>query len=109
MKPLVAVKMLLVVGSFAAWSNPATAQNIAGVKTGNALALASPSPRKLRRNSQQSSGQFHSICVTDRGLTCAVTSTVPILPDTICHCGPNVGSNPVVAMNGQVANGARIA
>jgi hypothetical protein len=94
MKPLVAVKVLLVVGSFAAWSNPATAQNLAGVKTGNAVARVSSPARRLHRDSPQSSGQFHSVCVTDRGATCGVTSTVPILPDTICHCGPNVGSTP---------------
>jgi hypothetical protein len=90
MKPLVAVKVLLVFGSFAAWSNPATAQN-AGIQTGKGGSASSPGSRP-GRSSQQLSGKFQSVCVTERGSRCNVISGVPILPDSICHCGSTVGA-----------------
>ena len=95
MKVLVSAKLLLVIASFAAWSNPATAQNVVGlrVQTGNGLGPpASQLPGKLSRKSQQLSGQFQSVCLTDFGPTCDVTSGRPILPGAICHCGPNIGT-----------------
>jgi hypothetical protein len=91
MKPLVAVKVLLVFGSFAAWSNPATAQN-AGTQTGKGIGSASSPGTKPARGSQQLSGRFQSVCVTERGLRCNVISGVPIIPDSICHCGATVGA-----------------
>jgi hypothetical protein len=91
MKPLVAMKVLLVFGSFAAWSNPAVAQN-AGLQTGKGIGSASSPGSKPGRSPQQVSGKFQSVCITERGLRCNVISGVPILPDSICHCGPSVGA-----------------
>jgi hypothetical protein len=91
MKPLVAVKVLLVFGLFPAWSNPATAQN-AGTQTGQGIGSASSPGSKPGRSSQQLLGKFQSVCITQRGVTCNVISGIPILPDSICHCGPNVGA-----------------
>jgi hypothetical protein len=88
MKPLVAMKVLLVFGSLAASSYPATAQT-AGTQTGKGIGSASSKPA---RGSQQLSGKFQSVCVTERGLRCNVISGVPIIPDSICHCGQTVGA-----------------
>jgi hypothetical protein len=92
MKARVAATLPLVLTSaaFAVWSHPAMAENIVEgrAQTSNRLA---PS-HKLARNSKQSPGLFQSVCITDRGLTCNVTSRIPILPDSICHCGPNIGA-----------------
>jgi len=95
MRALVAAKFLLVIASIAAWSDPVTAQNIVGDRgqTGNGIVgQPSPPPGKPGRNSPRSPGQFHGLCITDRGLTCDVTSKTTILPDTICHCGPYPGA-----------------
>jgi hypothetical protein len=95
MKALVSTKLLFVIASFAVWSNPATAQNVVGlrVQAGNGLGpTVSQLPGKRGRKSQQVSGQFRSVCLTDFGPTCDVTSGRPILPGAICHCGPNIGA-----------------
>ena len=96
MKPLVAAKLILLIASLAAWSipSPATAQSIVGarVPTGNGTRPQSPPSGKPGRSSPRSPGQFHTVCITQRGPTCDVTSSIPILPDNICHCGPNIGA-----------------
>jgi hypothetical protein len=94
-KALVSAKLLFVIASFTVWSNLATAQNVIGLRvpTGNGLGPpASQLLDKRGRKSQQLSGQFRSVCLTDFGPTCDVTGGRPILPGAICHCGPNIGT-----------------
>jgi hypothetical protein len=89
MKTLAAVKLLSIVACCAIWSGVATAQNSPGTKVQAGTGTAR---HKLARNTPQSAGQFHSVCITDRGITCAVSRSAPVLPDSICHCGSLVGS-----------------
>jgi hypothetical protein len=95
MRALVASKLLLIVASLAVWSHAATAQNAvrAPVQAEGGLGTTASSPQsKPGRNSQTSTAQFRSVCLTDRGLTCPVSSNVPILPDSLCHCGSLPGA-----------------
>ena len=88
----VASKFLLAAALFAAWFGPATAQN-AGGATGNGIGLGSSAPSsKASRVSQRPSGQHRSVCLTDRGIVCTVTSSTLILPDAMCHCGSFPGA-----------------
>jgi hypothetical protein len=91
MKALVPAKLLLVFILFAAWSDAALAQNAsrrAVTQADNGLGLPSASLSRSR----QASGQYQTICHTDRGTSCSVSSNLPILQDAICHCGPNPGA-----------------
>ncbi len=89
MKALVIAKLLLGFVLIAAWSDAAPAQN-AGNSQQGVLGYEQPST-KPGRNARQAAGQYQSVCLTQRGPICPVSSSRPILPDATCHCGGLVG------------------
>lgn len=86
MKALVAAKLLL----FAAWSDSALAQN-AGNSQQGVLSYEQPAAKPGRNARQAASGQFQSVCLTQRGPICQVSSSRPILPDATCQCAGLTG------------------
>ncbi len=91
MKTLAAAKLVIIMATFAVYSNTAMAQNSSSTRVQTGSATASQSG-KSARNQPRPAGQFHSVCITDRGITCGVTRSSEVLPDSICHCGSLVGS-----------------
>jgi hypothetical protein len=92
MKALVTVKLLLVFVLFGAWSDSALAQASPNAPQGM-LGYEQQPAAKPGRNARQTaaSGQYQSVCLTSRGPICPVSSSRPILPDAVCHCGGLVG------------------
>jgi hypothetical protein len=90
MKALVIAKLLLGFALFAAWSGSAPAQNAGNAQQG-VLGYEQPAAKPGRNARQAASGQYQSVCLTQRGPICQVSSSRPILPDALCHCAGIVG------------------